>query len=598
MARPPAFALRACQEITAGPSRIVRQPTPAKWIRAKRFKSTETNPSGTTSYGKRYDISDSSAAGQSPLPSPSSASKPPSTLVPSIPHAHPAFTELANTLCGTLPCFGARGDEIHLLSSPEEFKTLLLDMIKRAKRRILISSLYIGVEETELVEAIREALERRPQLRVTIILDYHRATRLSNSGKYAPSTAHLLLPLLAKFGDRCDVWLFRSPKLRGLLEKIVPERYDEGWGTWHGKWYGVDDEVVISGANLAGSYFTNRQDRYIHFTSHPSLLSYLTTLTRLFSHYSYYLTASPLPSVSRNHLVSLPSPPSSLQFFGSASLVWPQPSIHPRGFGRHAKATLTAFQRNWRESNPSRLRRVDVDTWFWPVIQAGVLGMKEEETALGRVFDTVKTAHQTALTEESPASNEKGKGKEGVAVDLTSGYFGLYKAYKRAVVESPAPFRLIAASPKANGFYGSAGLSRLIPEGYTLLESRFWADLVSRGRTWQAITSRGVRLREWEKEGWTYHAKGIWLSPAEPIGHPFMTFIGSSNLSTRSLQLDTELSLLLSTSSPSLRRALGNEVKSLDKHATDVSGETWQSEDRRVSFLAKVLVALGVEGML
>jgi CDP-diacylglycerol--glycerol-3-phosphate 3-phosphatidyltransferase len=31
------------------------------------------------------------------------------------------------------------------------------------------------------------------------------------------------------------------------MEKIVPERFDEGWGTWHAKWYGVDDEVIISG---------------------------------------------------------------------------------------------------------------------------------------------------------------------------------------------------------------------------------------------------------------------------------------------------------------------------------------------------------------
>jgi CDP-diacylglycerol--glycerol-3-phosphate 3-phosphatidyltransferase len=63
----------------------------------------------------------------------------------------------------------------------------------------------------------------------------------------AMSTAHLLLPLIEEFGDRVDVWFFRSPNLKGLLEKIVPERYDEGWGTWHGKWYAVDDEVILSG---------------------------------------------------------------------------------------------------------------------------------------------------------------------------------------------------------------------------------------------------------------------------------------------------------------------------------------------------------------
>jgi CDP-diacylglycerol--glycerol-3-phosphate 3-phosphatidyltransferase len=77
-----------------------------------------------------------------------------------------------------------------------------------------------------------------------------------------------------------------------------------------------------------------------------------------------------------------------------------------------------------------------------------------------------------------------------------------------------------------------------------------------------------------------------------------MTFIGSSNLSTRSLTLDTELSMLLSTSSPSLRRALGQEVKALDKHTTDVGEDTWKKEERNVSTLAKILIFLGVEGML
>jgi CDP-diacylglycerol--glycerol-3-phosphate 3-phosphatidyltransferase len=232
----------------------------------------------------------------------------------------------------------------------------------------------------------------------------------------------------------------------------VPERFDEGWGTWHGKWYGVDDEVIISGyvvpfsnesqlkgprANLATSYFTNRQDRYIHFKSHPTLLSYLSSLTRLFTHYSYLLSPSPPPSSSRHHLVSLPSPPDQSGFFGAASLVWPTPSVHPRAFSAHAHATLSAFQNSWRASNASRLRRIDVDTWFWPVIQAGVLGIKEEEAALGKVWSAVAEVYG-------------GKEEERVGVDLTSGYFGLYKAYKRAVIDSPAPVRVIAASPKVS----------------------------------------------------------------------------------------------------------------------------------------------------
>jgi CDP-diacylglycerol--glycerol-3-phosphate 3-phosphatidyltransferase len=156
-------------------------------------------------------------------------------------------------------------------------------------------------------------------------------------------------------------------------------------------------------------------------------------------------------------------------------------------------------------------------------------------------------------------------------------------------------------------------MSRLIPEGYTLLERRFHASVVKAGREWDG--HRGVRLQEWERDGWTYHAKGkhqapthephplltptgLWLSPTAEPSQPFMTFIGSSNLSTRSLNLDTELSLLLSTASPVLRGQLADELKTLHVHAHDVGSQTWKLDERRVSWSAKALVALGVEGML
>jgi hypothetical protein len=66
-------------------------------------------------------------------------------------YPHPAFDQLSTSLSSWLPCFGARGDEVRLLNSPAGFYGDVIDMLKRAKRRILISTLYIGVEETELV---------------------------------------------------------------------------------------------------------------------------------------------------------------------------------------------------------------------------------------------------------------------------------------------------------------------------------------------------------------------------------------------------------------------------------------------------------------
>ncbi|SRR6266545_1956944 len=131
-------------------------------------------------------------------------------------------------------------------------------MIRRAEKQIFFSSLYIGADERELVSkhqtcktslidafqvsALERRLTERPNLRLTIILDLNRSTRPAPD-----STAQLLLPLLRKFERRVHVAMFRSPSLRGVLSRLVPPRFNEGWGTWHAKIYGVDNDVIISG---------------------------------------------------------------------------------------------------------------------------------------------------------------------------------------------------------------------------------------------------------------------------------------------------------------------------------------------------------------
>lgn len=216
------------------------------------------------------------------------------------------------------------------------------------------------------------------------------------------------------------------------MEKVVPRRYDEGWGLWHCKWYAVDDEIIFSGANLSDTYFTNRQDRYYHLRNQSMLFSYLSSLQRLYAGYSYRLHPNPPPSASPHHLIPLkplPHNDSTLARSSRPALVWPEPSIHPRHFSPHALATISAFQRSWRLLR--RSRRVDVDTWLFPMIQGGALGVAEEEAGVKRLL---KCADQVQHGE----------------VDLTSGYFGLCEPYKRAILNGNAPYRIVAASPEVS----------------------------------------------------------------------------------------------------------------------------------------------------
>jgi len=73
---------------------------------------------------------------------------------------------------------------------------------------------------------------------------------------------------------------------------------------------------------------------------------------------------------------------------------------------------------------------VDVDTWIFPMIQGGALGVEEEERGVGKLLQAAEAMQGQAQ------------------VDLTSGYFGLYHTYKKAVLEGKAPYRIVAAAPE------------------------------------------------------------------------------------------------------------------------------------------------------
>jgi CDP-diacylglycerol--glycerol-3-phosphate 3-phosphatidyltransferase len=92
------------------------------------------------------------------------------------------------------------------------------------------------------IDTLDETLRNNNNLEVYLHLDLNRSTRPGQS-----STAQVVLPLLKDHPNRVHVSLFRSPKLRGIMAKLVPPRFNEGWGTWHAKIYGADDEVMISG---------------------------------------------------------------------------------------------------------------------------------------------------------------------------------------------------------------------------------------------------------------------------------------------------------------------------------------------------------------
>lgn len=75
---------------------------------------------------------------------------------------------------------------------------------------------------------------------------------------------------------------------------------------------------------------------------------------------------------------------------------------------------------------------------------------------------------------------------------------------------------------QANGFLGAPGPAGGIPTGYTLVASEFLKQVETSGQ------KDRIQMAEFQKQGWTYHAKGLWYTLSGQ--HlPILTFIGSPN---------------------------------------------------------------------
>ncbi|GAA5860274.1 hypothetical protein JCM8547_003449 [Rhodosporidiobolus lusitaniae] len=559
----------------------------------------------------------------------------------------PAWKDVEESLSSRLPTFPTRGREhVRVLYEPKEFYRALIDQIQRAKKRIFLASLYVGKEETELVAALHSALRKNPSLRLTFLVDYLRSTREHPN----PSSASLLASLSAAFPAQVDLRLFHTPELNGWARKYIPKRFNEGWGLQHMKIYGFDDDVILSGANLSHDYFTNRADRYLHFRSHAPLADYFSSLISLVSSYSYRLTASdtstPHPAISISWPSDSPFSPSSDPFFHD-----PRTSIPE--LKQHAHEALTAFTSSWHSRSPHSLASSlppfpsppsssssssslsppppsaalrnprlpflsHFDTSLRPVLQMGPFSISHETDLV--VPEIFRAANALATA----------PGGRNTTLDWTSGYFSLREDYKKLVLDCAANVRIVSASPEANGFFGSKGVSRFIPPAYTYFAKKFWDEAQAQARK-RGREESHVEMREWKREGWTYHAKGIWLAPCIsnphsppahdpstsfspsylpdpheqdfPLRHlapspPFLTLLGSSNYGSRSASRDLEATLLVTTHDKGLRWELERECRRIREFAVERVGRgTWERDERRVPWGVR-WAARAIEGML
>lgn len=177
----------------------------------------------------------------------------------------------------------------------------------------------------------------------------------------------------------------------------------------------------VYSANLNESYFTDRQDRYLHFSDQQHLSQYCFDFINTVCGFSFKLE-TPRSTVG----------PHSVRT-DDYSLLWPTPDTHPHRIHHTAERALSSLQNihlrtTTEQSDPQQVS-------MFPLIQAGQFNIRDEETTLKILFEHLDKLN----TAQRPL------------IDLTSGYFGLYREYQDLILRSAnVDCRIVASAPRVS----------------------------------------------------------------------------------------------------------------------------------------------------
>lgn len=354
---------------------------------------------------------------------------------------------------------------------------------------------------------------------------------------------------------------------------------------------------MLFSANLSDDYFTNRLDRY-HVFSSKELTDFYANIHNAVCEISYDVN----PSSEAAGGFELVSPHAR----GIPDPVW-----HSRRYQAYAKQILEPLIHPKARQKMFPIPFTKEKTFVYPLAQFDVLlGPPVKEAVLDFEVASLTSTEKPVL--------------EGVLHEIahnpilrsatwtfTAGYFNIDPDICSTLIAA-APARaapksgetadekactVITASPWANGFYGSKGVSGMLPAAYTLLSRRFLKSVAKEGK------ESSIQLKEWrrgtvgEPEGMTYHAKGLWITlppqinsageKLEEVG-PSVAVVGSSNYTKRSYSLDLEVGALILTGNETLKKKLKAETEWLQADAKVTTQDDLAKIDRRVGLRVRL----------
>ena len=319
---------------------------------------------------------------------------------------------------------------------------------------------------------------------------------------------------------------------------------------------------VVRSANLSSDYFTNRQDRY-HLFQSKDVTDYFWRLYQGVTSLSFLVEPSQEAAGFRLQWPSTNAASSPLE----------KPADYVSKSTEIVRKLISLGDDKTDLPSPDQSPS-SKDTTVYMLGQLSQLMRPDASTELPVVAHLLKTLAKPEYSSSSWT--------------FTAGYFNPDPTLRNLLLSTASQNNtVITASPQANGFYGSKGVSGLLPGAYTYLARRFLREVHQRKR------DSSIVLKEWRKgtvgepEGWTYHAKGLWITLSNE-DDPSMSIIGSSNYTKRSYSHDLEAGALIITRDEDLKKRLGAEQRWLQDFAKPVTLDDFATNERRVGLNVRI----------
>ncbi|SIP74518.1 CDP-diacylglycerol--serine O-phosphatidyltransferase [Xenorhabdus innexi] len=141
--------------------------------------------------------------------------------------------------------------DIETLYHSKEFRSTLLERIADAEKHIYIAALYLEHDDAgqDILTALYEAKQKRPELDIKILVDWHRAQRGRIGAEATATNADWYCSMAEKYPN-AHIAIFG-----------VPVNTREALGVLHLKGFIFDDTVIYSGASINNVYL-HRHEKY------------------------------------------------------------------------------------------------------------------------------------------------------------------------------------------------------------------------------------------------------------------------------------------------------------------------------------------------